>query len=111
MFSRPKNPLASRHLAEILRVLKKGGRCVIAESSQPINIFIRACYHFYMRQYAARLGGWLSGNKPAYRYLGESTAAYFGPVEISQYLIKAGFQKVDCQPVCLGAAGIYIAAK
>jgi demethylmenaquinone methyltransferase / 2-methoxy-6-polyprenyl-1,4-benzoquinol methylase len=106
-----KNPLAGRHLAEMVRVLKKGGRCVIAESSQPVNGFIRACYHFYMRQYAGRIGGWLSGNKAAYRYLGESAAGFYGPAELSQLLIKSGFQKVDCQPLFFGAAGIYTASK
>lgn len=106
-----KNPLAGRHLAEILRVLKKGGRCVIAESSQPANGFIRACYHFYMRQYAGRIGGWLSDNKAAYRYLGESAAGFYAPVELSQLLVKSGFQKVDYQPLFFGAAGIYSAIK
>ena len=106
-----KNPLAARHLAEILRVLKKGGGCVIAESSQPANGFIRACYHLYMRQYAGRIGGWLSGNKAAYRYLGDSTAGYYTPAELSDLLIKSGFQKVDYQPLFFGAAGIYSATK
>jgi demethylmenaquinone methyltransferase / 2-methoxy-6-polyprenyl-1,4-benzoquinol methylase len=106
-----KNPLAARHLAEIARVLKKGGRCVIAESGQPVNGFIRACYHFYMRQYAGRIGGWLSGNRAAYRYLGESAAGFYGPAELSQLLTKSGFQKVDCQPLFFGAAGIYTASK
>ena len=106
-----KNPLADRHLAEIVRVLKKGGRCVIAESSQPTNGFIRACYHFYMRRYAARIGGCLSGNKAAYRYLGESSARFYSPVELSKLLEKSGFQKTDYQPLFLGAAGIYTATK
>jgi demethylmenaquinone methyltransferase/2-methoxy-6-polyprenyl-1,4-benzoquinol methylase len=105
------NPLAAQHLAEIVRVLKKGGRCVIAESSQPANGFIRAFNHFYMRQYAERIGGWLSGNKEAYRYLGESSADFYAPAELSQLLIKSGFQKVDYQPLFFGAAGIYSAEK
>lgn len=106
-----KNPLAVRHLAEIIRVLKKGGHCVIAESSQPTNGLIRACYHFYMRQYAGRIGGWLSGNKAAYRYLGESAAGFYSPVELSKLLVKSGFQKTDYHPLFWGAAGIYSATK
>jgi len=106
-----KNPLAARHLAEIVRVLKKGGRFVIAESSQPANGFIRACCHFYMRQCVARIGWLLSGYKAAYRYLGDSTAAYYNPAELSQLLVKSGFQEVDYQPLFFGAAGIYKATK
>jgi demethylmenaquinone methyltransferase/2-methoxy-6-polyprenyl-1,4-benzoquinol methylase len=106
-----KNPMAGRHLAEIIRVLKKGGRCVIAESSQPVNGLIRAFYHVYMRWYAAFVGWLLSGNKAAYHYLGHSTADFYYPAELSDLLIKSGFQKVDYQPLFFGAAGIYSATK
>jgi demethylmenaquinone methyltransferase/2-methoxy-6-polyprenyl-1,4-benzoquinol methylase len=106
-----KNPLAASHLAEIVRVLKKDGHCIIAESSQPANGFIRALYHFYMRQYVARIGGWLSGNKAAYRYLGDSSSNFYSPAELSQLLIKNGLQKADYQPLFFGAAGIYSAQK
>ena len=41
-----RNPLASRHLSEIIRVLKPGGACVIVESSQPGNRLIRKLYNF-----------------------------------------------------------------
>ena len=88
-----KNSLARDHLAEIVRVLKPGGRCVIAESSQPQSKFIRACYHFYMRQYVYRIGAWLSGNKPAYRYLAESACEYYSPFELKELLIKSGFKR------------------
>jgi demethylmenaquinone methyltransferase/2-methoxy-6-polyprenyl-1,4-benzoquinol methylase len=106
-----KNPLAKAHLAEILRVLKPGGRCVIAESSQPRNGFIRSLNHFYMRQYVARLGGLLSGNKSAYRYLGESTSRYYSPSEMKDLLIGSGFSGFSYQPLFFGAAGVYVATK
>jgi demethylmenaquinone methyltransferase / 2-methoxy-6-polyprenyl-1,4-benzoquinol methylase len=106
-----KNRLAARHMAEILRVLKKGGHCVIAESSQPANRLVRACFRLYMRCYVGCIGGLLSGNWAAYRYLGESAAGFYSPDELSQLLIKSGFQKVDYQPLFFGAAGVYSAHK
>jgi len=106
-----KNPLAARHLSEIVRVLKKGGRCVIAESSQPVNGLIRALYHIYMRWYVVFIGWLLSGNKAAYSYLGNSTADFYSPAQLSELLIKSGFEKVDYQPLFFGAAGIYTAEK
>jgi demethylmenaquinone methyltransferase / 2-methoxy-6-polyprenyl-1,4-benzoquinol methylase len=105
------NPLATAHLAEIVRVLKAGGRCVIAESSQPESGWIRALYHFYMRQYTYRMGSWLSGNPAAYKYLAESTCRYYAPRELVELLIKNGFSQVFYQPLFCGAAGIYIASK
>jgi demethylmenaquinone methyltransferase / 2-methoxy-6-polyprenyl-1,4-benzoquinol methylase len=105
------NPLADAHLVEIVRVLKTGGRFVIVESSQPGNSLIRALNHFYMRAYVANLGAWISGNRPAYRYLAESACRYFSPNEMNDFLISHGFKKVEYQPLFFGAAGIYIAYK
>ena len=106
-----KNALAEKHLSEIVRVLEPGGRCVIVESSQPKNGFIRACYHFYMRQYVYRIGAWLSGNKPAYRYLAESACLYYSPSEMKDLLIKHGFREVTYKPLFFGASGVYVALK
>lgn len=105
------NPLIQDHLSEILRVLKPGGRCVIAESSQPESKFIRALYHFYMRQYVYRVGSLISGNRPAYRYLAESSSRYYSPAELRELLLKAGFSAESYRPLLFGAAGIYVAVK
>jgi len=106
-----RNPLAGKHLSEILRVLKKGGRCVIAESSQPDCRVIRTLYHFYMRGYVSSLGTWLSGNKPAYRYLAESASRYYTPSEMKTLLTESGFTTVSYRPLFFGVAGIYTAIK
>jgi len=106
-----KNPLAQKHISEIVRVLRPGGKFVIAESSQPKNGFIRACNHFYMRGYVYHIGAWLSGNKPAYKYLAESTCNYFSPKEMEKFLLKNGFKEVKYKALFFGAAGIYTATK
>ena len=104
-----KNPLTEKYLAEIRRVLAFGGRFVIVESSQPQNSLIRGLFHLYLRIFVANAGSWLSGNRGAYRYLAESARNYYGPTEVKDILIEAGFSKVTYQPLLLGAAGIYIA--
>jgi demethylmenaquinone methyltransferase / 2-methoxy-6-polyprenyl-1,4-benzoquinol methylase len=106
-----KNSLAEAHLAEIVRVLKAGGRFVIVESSQPANRLIRALNHFYMRAYTVNIGAWISGNRPAYRYLAESACRYFSPPEMKAFLIQHGFRSVEYRPLFFGAAGIYTAIK
>jgi demethylmenaquinone methyltransferase/2-methoxy-6-polyprenyl-1,4-benzoquinol methylase len=106
-----KNALVEAHLSEIVRVLQPGGRFVIVESSQPGNGVIRALYHFYMRQYVARIGAWFSKNKAAYRYLAESACSYFSPSEMKDFLIQHGFRKVEYKPLFFGAAGVYVATK
>ncbi len=106
-----KNPLALDHIKEIVRVLRPGGRCVIAESSQPKNGLIRVLYHFYMKQYAARIGGLISGNRAAYRYLGESSSSYYSPGEMEKFLLSNGFSAFSYQPLFFGASGIHTATK
>jgi demethylmenaquinone methyltransferase/2-methoxy-6-polyprenyl-1,4-benzoquinol methylase len=105
------NILAKEHLSEIIRVLKRGGRCVIVESSQPEPAFILDCYHFYLHQYVYRVGAWLSNNKPAYRYLAESASHYYSPAELKALLLKSGFTEASYRPLFFGAAGIYVARK
>jgi demethylmenaquinone methyltransferase / 2-methoxy-6-polyprenyl-1,4-benzoquinol methylase len=105
------NPLAEEHLAEMLRVLKPGGRLIIAESSQPESGLIRSLYHFYMRQYVYRIGSLVSGNRPAYRYLAESSSRYYTPRALQELLIKSGFRAISYRPLFFGAAGIYSVTK
>jgi demethylmenaquinone methyltransferase/2-methoxy-6-polyprenyl-1,4-benzoquinol methylase len=106
-----KNPLAKNHLAEIVRVIKPGGRCVIVESSQPANGLVRALDHFYFKTWVYATGALISGNKPAYRYLADSATQYYSPAELKELLINSGFKKTAYRPLLLGAAGIHTAVK
>ncbi|MFC1985942.1 ubiquinone/menaquinone biosynthesis methyltransferase [Chloroflexota bacterium] len=106
-----KNPLASRHIAEILRVLRPGGRCVIVESSQPGQKLVRRLFHLYLRWFVFRMGYLLSGNRGAYHYLAESAAQFYAPDELRELLITAGFREVSFRPLFFGAASICMAVQ
>jgi demethylmenaquinone methyltransferase / 2-methoxy-6-polyprenyl-1,4-benzoquinol methylase len=106
-----KNPLVREHLAEMARVLKPGGRCVIAESSQPESKLVRSLYHIYMRRFVSTAGRLLSGNKKAYTYLAESASRFYNPTELRHLLLGSGFRAVSYQPLLFGAAGIHVAVK
>jgi demethylmenaquinone methyltransferase / 2-methoxy-6-polyprenyl-1,4-benzoquinol methylase len=106
-----KNPLAQRHIAEILRVLKPGGNCLIAESSQPKNKLMRRLHHFYLRTYVYGIGILVSGDKKAYKYLTESAINFYSPEEMKKMLLAAGFRQVYYRPLFFGAAGIYRALR
>ncbi len=106
-----KNPLLPEHLAEVLRVLKAGGRFVIVETSQPRARLIRELYHLYMRWFVYPLGARLSGNKGAYHYLAESAARFYTPEELRAVLLTAGFSRVVYRPLLFGAVAIHTAVK
>jgi demethylmenaquinone methyltransferase / 2-methoxy-6-polyprenyl-1,4-benzoquinol methylase len=105
------NPLASKFLSEILRVLGKAGRFVIAETSQPSSGFIRFFYHLYLKAFVLPVGILISGNKSAYKYLIESSRRYYDRGQLTDLLLKAGFSKVVYKPMMLGATSLVVAQK
>lgn len=105
------NPDSDRFLAEILRVLKPGGRFVIVETSQPKNIILRKLFHFYLRWITAPAGGVLSGHYGAYKYLAHSARLYHNRGELDQLLKDAGFGKVSSEMLAGGIAAIFVAEK
>jgi len=106
-----KNPLTQRCMAEVLRVLKNGGRFVVVETSQPRIKLIRKFYHLYLRWFVSPLGSLLSGNKGAYRYLAESASHFYRSEEVTELLLQTGFSEVSYRPLFLGVAGIHVATK
>jgi demethylmenaquinone methyltransferase/2-methoxy-6-polyprenyl-1,4-benzoquinol methylase len=106
-----KNPLAKQYLAEILRVLRPGGRFVIVETSQPGSRLVRKLFHLYLRWFVYRAGCVISANRGAYRYLAESAANYYAPGELKGLLQSSGFHRFRFRPLFMGAAGICIATK
>ena len=106
-----RHPLKDRFLAEILRVIRPGGRFVIVETSQPGNRVFRSLYHAYLAAMAGRLGGVLSGHRGAYRYLAYSAIHFSGPDELVRMLKGAGFSEARHTALLGGVAGITVAVK
>ena len=80
------NPNAEQHLREISRVLKPGGRLLILESAKPENRLVDWFYQRYLKLVLVPLGGLLSGDWSAYRYLAQSSAGYYSFVELFNML-------------------------
>ncbi|MFC1951328.1 ubiquinone/menaquinone biosynthesis methyltransferase [Chloroflexota bacterium] len=106
-----RNPMRYKYLAEILRIIHPGGSLFIVETCQPRLAPIRMLYHFYLKRISSILGGLISGQKGAYRYLSQSAANYYNAQEVRRLLTDAGFKQANFTPLLWGIAAIYIATR
>jgi demethylmenaquinone methyltransferase/2-methoxy-6-polyprenyl-1,4-benzoquinol methylase len=97
-------------LAEIHRVLRPGGRLGILEANQPGGLS-GALYTLYFRHILPLIGGLLSGDRAAYKYLPASVARFPRPPRMLQLMQENGFTACSWDPYFLRAAGLYRATK
>lgn len=63
-------------LDQLGRVVKPGGQVLILEFGQPHSRLMAALFSFYSNWLLPWIGGWISGQRQAYRYLQTSSAAF-----------------------------------
>lgn len=105
------NSNADQHLAEIYRTLKHGGRFVILESSKPGNAIWRFFNGVYLRLILPYLGGLISGNLKAYRYLAKSSKNYYTREEMGKILENSNFKVINSKSLFLGSVMLMVAEK
>jgi demethylmenaquinone methyltransferase / 2-methoxy-6-polyprenyl-1,4-benzoquinol methylase len=98
-------------LREMHRVLKPGGHALIMEFSIPANPYFRPLYLFYLRHILPRLGGLLSGDPYAYRYLNQTIETFPYGAAFCEIMKKTGFTEVESHPLTFGIATLYAGHK
>lgn len=96
---------------EIYRTLKENGTFLILEFSQIKNPIIAKIFHIYFNKLLPLLGGFISGNREAYRYLPESVSGFISPEKLSQEACTVGFELKQITPLFFGLCTIYVFKK
>ena len=98
-------------LADMLRVLKPGGKIVVLEFSKPRVFPIKQIYSFYFKRITPFFGGLFSKDKKAYAYLEESVQAFPDGKDFTQLMDKVGYQHTKHRSLTFGISAIYTGIK
>lgn len=100
-----------RAAAELVRVLRPGGRLAILEFGVPRVPGVRQLYLWYFRRMLPAIGGLVSRHAHAYSYLPESVGAFPEPSAFAALLERAGFTGVTARPLTFGIVYLYLATR
>ncbi len=105
--------VSSRELtyAEVLRVLKPGGRLCILEFGSAGTRVWKGIYNFYLNWVLPFLGKIFSGDWAAYSYLARSISEFPSPRILGMELNRAGFARFFYYPLCSGIVYVHVAEK
>lgn len=104
-------PDRAANFAEVLRVLKPGGRYLVLEFSRPAFAPWRAVYHFYLRTVIPALGGLLTGDRASFVYLNDSIRSFPPQDALAAELRAAGFSSVTWRDLTGGIVAVHVAVK
>ena len=98
-------------LAEMLRVVRPGGKLIILEFSKPKRFPVKQYYAFHSKYIIPFFGKTISKDASAYTYLPESVAAFPEGKDFEDILVKLGYKNVGAKLVAGGIATIYFGTK
>lgn len=98
-------------LTEMHRILKTGGKAMILEFSLPKNPALRWGILFYLRKILPKIGGFLTKNKEAYRYLNETIESFPSGEAFCSLMKEARFKNIISKPMTFGAVTLYVGEK
>ena len=93
------------------KVLKNGGKVTILEFRMPANVIFKFLYKFYFKKILPLIGGLISGDKEAYKYLPASVEEFDEKIKLPELLGNSGFEKIEVHNLTFGITQVVIATK
>lgn len=98
-------------LAEMLRVLRKGGQLLIVELTAPRRFPMKQLFWLYSHIIIPIMGRIVSGDSKAYTYLPATMEVFPQGEQMQQILKNTGFTKVTFRRFTFGICTMYLATK
>ena len=98
-------------LAEMLRVLKPGGRALVLEFSKPVSAPLEQVYDLYSFSVLPALGKVVTNDAESYQYLAESIRKHPDQDTLKQMMETAGFNQVSYQNLTGGIVALHLGIK
>jgi demethylmenaquinone methyltransferase / 2-methoxy-6-polyprenyl-1,4-benzoquinol methylase len=98
-------------LKEMHRVVKKGGKVVCLETSQPTIPIFKNLYFFYFKRVMPVFGKLFAKSYDEYSWLQESTMSFPNREKLADMFREAGFERVDVKAYSGGVAAMHLGVK
>jgi demethylmenaquinone methyltransferase / 2-methoxy-6-polyprenyl-1,4-benzoquinol methylase len=92
-----------RGLREMIRVAR---RAVVLEFVKPPRGPVGSVYRVYLRTVLPAIGGAISGDRSAYRYLSDTVDSYRTPKELREMAEQAGWTNIRFTHLAMGTVGV-----
>jgi demethylmenaquinone methyltransferase/2-methoxy-6-polyprenyl-1,4-benzoquinol methylase len=98
-------------LQEQYRVLKRGGRIVILDTTRPKKNLLSPFIWMHMHFVIPTMGRLISGERDAYKYLPDTTENFVTAEKMTALMAAVGFKKVGFERLMFGTIAIHWAEK
>jgi demethylmenaquinone methyltransferase/2-methoxy-6-polyprenyl-1,4-benzoquinol methylase len=96
-------------MREMMRVAKR--RAVVLEFVRPPRGPVGSAYRLYLRTLLPAVGGAISGQPSAYRYLSDTVDSYRTPEELIAMAAAAGWHQPRIRLLALGTVAVLVGDK